>query len=65
MPDFIVEVTRVTTTTEKTQVEVEAISPTEAQATAHTIANDGANEMLWHRVASGSTTTTWVVESGI
>lgn len=65
MPDFIVEVTRVTTTTEKTQVEVEAISPTEAQATAHTLTNDGANEMLWHRVASGSTTTTWVVESGI
>ena len=65
MPNFIVEVTRVTTTTERTQVEVEAISPTEAQATAQTLTNDGANEMLWHRVASGSTTTTWVVESGI
>ena len=65
MPDFIVEVTRVTTTTERTQVGVAALSPTEAQASAHTITSDGANEMLWHRVASGSTTTTWVVESGI
>ena len=65
MPDFIVEVTRITTTTEKTQVEVEALSQTEAQTSAHTLASDGAHEMLWHRVASGNTTTTWVVESGI
>ena len=60
MPNFTAEVPSVTTTTEKTQVEVEAISPDRGTATAHTIANDGANEMPWHRVASGSTTTTWV-----